>query len=1569
MPAPPTWDKIKVSPQWNSDDFTRSDQNAMRLHYLTDVLIPLAKRTGRDPVKIQNNFLRATASDMKPERIKGTSVDVKQESIEPSVGESAVNKLRELFVDYKSDMEANKRARDAHFQELRESAGLIPQSLTPERLIELTESSRTEDVTNPSQFINNLVHGMSIVAMSTPAFFSSVLIDPTGTAKELAKWGVEATSTTFDALNYLAITYAGSAEDAKASSPKGWKRMEDAWGRVKVRPEEPLMLFLGAKGAIKGGGLVGKKLVNKMSKGGFSERLKDIGAERIDNRGFVSPEDQPFPGERGVSMIDKKQFKTSDIKPTTPNDTQRLAFAEGKEIKLSLLPEEKLLGEGKTGVPVERQLGEGLGEGIVERQRELGRGADAELFLRELDRVEHEWLEVRDATGDSRFVEEGLEIVGKHRTRTIEGNLTFDLPAIRRPSDPLPQPPQGKRPSHGKIVVLDKPPATPADLQLANQALNKGKEPSIYRHGETIIYRDPNAEVNPIELGKAFKDRPLPKVERQPYISKNLVEVPEITNAQIDAMSVKDLRIHAKQRGINIRLNKAPLAKKLKERIQIIEIAKRDAGVTIREPSLRERNPLVAEKDLGTLTLKELRVQAKIHNIPTSQPKKVLIRKLKEKLKPIDFLKSDEGAIRLPSAKEIKAKLDKIDRNVLFAMRGTEPLKEPYSEGTIRRSAERQGLNPDAVYGELIRDKRTLTKIINATLDSPEATATWDRWLDRKIQPFTRGIHKSMLDFRDKLPPRVARQLSKRYGTFEDIRLGVDAVDAKTRAKKLVGFDIARSVEIDYKNPEQKSAVDRVMRGEPQDLSDPVLKNIDATEKLRWRNLSKQLTNEMKALGQPTNPLWDAADKHYYPAIYSQFETSTIAGMPKKHHGGAKLTKAEKNVGKPSITRSYTVHDSKGVVKYNVSGKNRKGEQITQQRLAAFKTRAEADAFQSERSGHKVRYRVKGERKVIEETFDSQKERATFIKEMGSDISVVEAPKAKNMYVADPMTIEEMVGIGLIEDAPLNIARATRIQTGLIGKLQIYEVVAKSKHGLARTDGVLDKAPSRDYSRKYEDWMPDGLPEHMVRNNKHLQDLKDGYIHDSVGRDMQAQFSENGLNAKLFWMAENHLRGWVTYRYPFRYFKQIPENEMFLYMADTKAFMDRQGQIEHFVESYQGFFKRNPTKGWNEFVEEGITETTFLEELIPRETLSAFDEASAIEHPVMPMSLTSKAGLYLEQNPVAKNVMKFDKMLQSVYQFEDLAYKYHLFQSLRKRGISQKEAGRIVRGTFPDFLDKPEIVNTLKFIPFVPSLTYQFARTYGFMLREKPATTTAKIGVAVMANNLLKQSIMDMRGMTEDENRRAGRLGIKWHQIPLPMSDRKGNDMVLDQRGIIPLFEVMNIPFHDEVEPIKTNVARLSPMVAKPFLSVLNIGAFGQPIYDDNDPASVQAMKIGKSIQMGLRPGMLGHYWARMVANDARGEENKKSLFQIAIAEPMLGRIDNYTMSKRIRIESSIQISELISINTKRAKIESKRKKGLISEKKAAELQALEKRKLDILQKRHEATMLSGYGEKLKETE
>ena len=197
--------------------------------------------------------------------------------------------------------------------------------------------------------------------------------------------------------------------------------------------------------------------------------------------------------------------------------------------------------------------------------------------------------------------------------------------------------------------------------------------------------------------------------------------------------------------------------------------------------------------------------------------------------------------------------------------------------------------------------------------------------------------------------------------------------------------------------------------------------------------------------------------------------------------------------------------------------------------------------------------------------------------------------------------------------------------------------------------------------------------------------------------------------------------------------------------------------------------------------------------------------------------------------------------------------------------------------------------------------------------------------------------------------------------MPLPFSDKKGNMMTWDLSGLIPFFDLMSIPFHDEVEPIKTVALRNMPVVVKPFMSAFNVGSFGQPVYDENDPVDVQTLKVGKSIALGLAPGLMGQYWARMVANEAKGEKNKKSLFQIAIAQPMIGRIDNFTMTDRMTIASIQQLKEVTAIKKENYKIHRNRGR-FIDEKEFQRRKAILERKLTLLHERHKATMLSGEG-------
>jgi len=256
----------------------------------------------------------------------------------------------------------------------------------------------------------------------------------------------------------------------------------------------------------------------------------------------------------------------------------------------------------------------------------------------------------------------------------------------------------------------------------------------------------------------------------------------------------------------------------------------------------------------------------------------------------------------------------------------------------------------------------------------------------------------------------------------------------------------------------------------------------------------------------------------------------------------------------------------------------------------------------------------------------------------------------------------------------------------------------------------------------------------------------------------------------------------------------------------------------------------------------------------------------------------------------------------------------------------------------------------------MPQVMYNYAKTYGFMLKEKPASTLLKLGTVKVLGDMLKQSMNNARGITKEDKQRMGRFGIKPTEIVLPVSDAQGRNMKWDFGWLLPFQDLMDLPSRDYLdEPLRRNVLRLSPMSVKPLLSVLNIGRFGEQIYDPAEPPEVKNQKIARSIRLGYTP--YGSVWLKWAKNIDKGESNTESMWEKMVLEPLIGNITHFTVAGQIEKESVWQNSEVNKINKKEFSWKARLQQGNISQEKFdREMKVIERRR-QLLWDRHLKTV------------
>lgn len=901
--------------------------------------------------------------------------------------------------------------------------------------------------------------------------------------------------------------------------------------------------------------------------------------------------------------------------------------------------------------------------------------------------------------------------------------------------------------------------------------------------------------------------------------------------------------------------------------------------------------------------------------------------------------KSESGNVRLPTQEEIMQTLRKIDDTIGKAYQFGGKLPKAYSEDMIRRSAERQGLDPDAVMSKIMHEGNAKIVISEAGHSLEITKLSPDKVVSNVIQDVCNKVGDKLLDATpNSLLGRLRYAFTNRFGAIPE---AIERYGGYKNFRHQMDTEadwLAHDVVKDFKN-EDAIIFDRLMRGEQQAFVKDNLEGLAEDVKGKFRSRMQEFACRLEAMGLPIIEQFKQGVQHWYPYIYKKRVGKTVAGEAYLKTGSMRASAGEKGHTKPRVLTRYTVMDSNGIYKERGN-------------LAVFDNLTDAQAFVDKRSGYRVVYKYKGEgNKWIEdsEAFPTRKARADFIKSLDADFSVMSTPDPTNLHVAHPMTLEQLITEGLVENPVFNIKRGYREQAGLIGKVEFWTDIAK-------IDGVLnDVQITGKYTQTLKDW-GFNIPEAWRKNNPLLEELWQGkYIHDDIARDMVATFdSKRGIVRSIWDSVEVPLRGWVTHRNPFRYIRQMVENELWLYINDTKAFLNKPAQIKAFREGIDSFFRRKPTPEWKTMSEHGIAQTVFLDTEIPAHTMKYIEEAMALDTR-KPLSLSDKLTILAEETPVVGDIMKLDQVARAVYNFQDLIYKYYLYKTYLGRGLSPKEAARMVKGGFFDWSNRPRIIEKLRFIPFIPSVTWQFARTLSFLFKEKPVSMMMKTAFTAGAFTLLREGMMQVCGISKEENERAGKFGIKMTQVPVPWTDDNGYNQALDIKSFVFLYDAINILPLDEndTEWWKSAALKSLPMAIKPLLSIVNVDTWGNDVYNPDDPMKHNMGKLARSMFLAYRPGLLGQYEYRWQRNIERGEELQESFAEKMILEPMFGNVEHFKISNKIQREMGSIAGAMKRLHSDYAKLSIQKQTGQINDDVYQKQRDVLVKRMELLEKRH----------------
>ncbi len=704
---------------------------------------------------------------------------------------------------------------------------------------------------------------------------------------------------------------------------------------------------------------------------------------------------------------------------------------------------------------------------------------------------------------------------------------------------------------------------------------------------------------------------------------------------------------------------------------------------------------------------------------------------------------------------------------------------------------------------------------------------------------FTQKIDRALESTVGRLPISIRKWLREEPRTkqiIQEARREVGQHQNETES-------VLRMVLREKPTPEELVVADRIARGVPEDLTKarpevrPVLKK--AAQQIQ--GMAQQMTSERAALGLPIREEWLNAPKVWYPNLWSQhiIKPRMVAG---RLFSKLRPSKPETGSLRARTTDRYTVVDGSGKLARTKTGQ------------AIFKTMEEAREFVKEHPRRKLR-------------------------------------------IVEPMTHEQAVAHGLIEDLALNLHHGFGKEWSLLAKTRALETIGKE---------FVSPTPRPGYVNLGKAGF--NVPVELAKRNVHIAGLRDGYIPQEVATTLTAFYGKSGALRTAYRAVEGSLRKWVTVRNPFRHPRQILENELTLAFADTRASLNLPARLRAFRDFARGSRGERNVPFWDEYASSNLWHS----DIVRGEFEVVWRGVDSVKAGEAPLSLRERMAIWAEKDPAAKQLMAADKFAERLYRAEDQIYKFYLYRTLRQRGLSPKQAENRTSRSFFDYSDVPPIVRaTNRFIPFAPNVLYQFSRILGTALRDRPVSTSMKLALLVYGYAFMREEFMRDAGITEQDEKVMGELAPELHELVLPITDSKGRNIKVSLLWLLPyadLFMLDEMFSSDDPERGSAILAhRLVPMVGQPAVTLgTSRRSFGQPFLTGKEPKAEADRKRATEFFKGFMPGLLGQYWERLYRNAQAGERTKKPLAEKALLEPITGRIEHFYPKERVGLRKAI---------------------------------------------------------------
>ncbi len=662
---------------------------------------------------------------------------------------------------------------------------------------------------------------------------------------------------------------------------------------------------------------------------------------------------------------------------------------------------------------------------------------------------------------------------------------------------------------------------------------------------------------------------------------------------------------------------------------------------------------------------------------------------------------------------------------------------------------------------------------------------------------------------------------------------------------------------------EELAMADRLARGVPEDLTraKPEIRPVLEKAAQEVQGLAQQMTSERAALGLPIREEWVEGPKRWYPNLWRQH-----LGSPRMIVGRlfAKLRpkKAEMGSLKRRTTDRFTVVDKSGNI-----ARGKAGQQ------AIFTTKPEADAFVREHPHRALR-------------------------------------------VLEPMTHQQAVAHGLIEDLAVNVRHGFGKGWSLVAKTRALATIGRE---------LVSDSPQPGYVNLGERGFT--IPAELAKRNRHIARLRDGYVPEEVASTLTAYYGPRGAFSTFFRVLEGNLRKWVTVRNPFRHPRQILENELTLAFGDSAAALNVPARVRAFRDFARGARGEQNIPYWDEYTASNL----WYSDIVRGEFETVWKGLDGVKAGSAPLSLRERMAIWAEENSVARDLMAADRFAEKLYRAEDQVYKFYEYRTLRERGLSPQEAEYRTSRTFFDYSDVPPIVRAAnRIIPFAPNVTYQFSRIIGTALRDRPASTTMKLALLIHGYAFVREEMMRAAGITEQDERNMGKLAPRWDELVLPMTDSKGRNIKVSILWLAPYGELMMLQdIFAAGDPERGSAAlahKLVPMAAQPIVTLATSRkSFGQKFLTGTETPAEAHKKRAAEFLKGYLPGLLGQYWERLYKNATAGPERKKPLWEKALVEPIIGRVEHFRPEEKIGLSKALRAGK-----TRELMAETSRQRGRV---------------------------------------